>query len=261
MAMGEISDRELRLVALAGVPLVAPGDDLATLVVCALDVSGERLRDGDVLILAQKIVSKAEGREVRLSSVTPSARAVALARELDKDPRLIELILAESVEILRLRRDVIIVAHRLGFVMANAGVDLSNLDQRQEDPVALLLPADPDRTCAVLRQRLRETTGAEIGVIINDSHGRAWRNGTVGVAIGAAGVPALVDLRGRPDLYSRPLRVTEVGVADELAAAASLVMGQADEGRPIVLARGMPYPLRAGSAQELVRPKAIDLFR
>lgn len=251
---------ELRLVTLPGIPLVRPGDDLAALIVDALARCGEALCDGDVLVIAQKIVSKAEGRVVNLGTVRPSARALTLAREIRKDPRLIELILAESDEVVRHSRDVMVVAHRLGFVMANAGIDQSNVAPDGGES-ALLLPRDPDASCAALRARLQERTGVDVAVIINDSHGRAWRNGTVGVAIGVAGMPALLDLRGCPDLFDRSLRITELGLADEVAAAASLLMGQADEGQPVVLARGVPYARREGSARELVRPRERDLFR
>lgn len=253
--------RELRLIALAGVPLVREGDELSEVILNAVAESGEKLAAGDVIVLAQKIVSKAQGRYVDLARVIPSARALELAQIVDKDPRLIELILAESSEVLRVRRDVIIVEHRLGFVMANAGIDLSNVDGNEADARALLLPLDPDGECERLRANLLERTGASVGLIINDSHGRAWRNGTVGVAIGASHVPALLDLRGRPDLFGRALRITQVGFADELAAAASLLMGQADEGVPVVLVRGAPYVGSAGKAAELIRAKGLDLFR
>jgi coenzyme F420-0:L-glutamate ligase / coenzyme F420-1:gamma-L-glutamate ligase len=250
-----------RFTALAGVPLIKPGDDLATIILAALAASGEKLRDGDVLILAQKVVSKAQGRSVQLGSVVPSQRAEQLARDVNKDPRLVELILRESTEVVRHRRDVLIVAHRLGFIIANAGIDFSNIEQGRGDDTALLLPHDPDRTSAELRTALFERTGTDVAIIINDSHGRAFRNGTVGTAIGASGLPALADLRGQPDLYGRSLHGSEVALADEIAAAASLLMGQAGEGRPIVLARGIPMSRRAGSAAELVRERKIDLFR
>jgi len=257
---GNAGSDELRLRGLVGIPDVEPGDDLCGLIVAALDRCAEKLHDGDAVVVAQKIVSKSEGRQVALATIEPSPRAIALAREADKDPRLVELILRESTEVLRCRRGVIVVEHRLGFVMANAGIDQSNVVQ-QGDGVALLLPVDPDASCEALRSRLREETGADVAVLIIDSHGRAWRNGTVGVAIGVAGMPAVLDLRGAPDLYGRTLRVTELALADELAAAASMVMGQADEGRPVVLARGVPYARRAGSSRELVRARELDLFR
>jgi coenzyme F420-0:L-glutamate ligase/coenzyme F420-1:gamma-L-glutamate ligase len=247
--------------ALTGVPLVKPGDDLAVITLEALSASDEMLRDGDILVIAQKIVSKAQGRIVQLASVEPSPQALTLACEVNKDPRLVELILRESTEVVRYRRDVLVVAHRLGFVMANAGIDQSNIEHGAKDDMALLLPENPDASCAQLREALKAATGADVAVIINDSHGRAFRNGTVGVAIGASGLTTLADLRGKPDLFHRRLQSTEVGVADEIASAASLFMGQAGEGRPIVLARGLPVPRGDGTAAELVRAKELDLFR
>jgi coenzyme F420-0:L-glutamate ligase/coenzyme F420-1:gamma-L-glutamate ligase len=249
------------LVALGDVPLVREGDDLCEIILTALARSGETLLSGDIVVLAQKVVSKAHGRYVELASVTPSARALELAKVVEKDPRLIELILGESSEVLRIRRDVVVVVHRLGFVMANAGIDFSNAEANEGDTRVLLLPSDPDGDCERLGRELQERIGARVGVIINDSHGRAWRNGTVGVAIGASGVPALLDLRGKPDLFGRPLKITQVGLADELATAASLVMGQADEGTPIVLVRGVRFEGREGRAADLIRPKELDLFR
>jgi coenzyme F420-0:L-glutamate ligase/coenzyme F420-1:gamma-L-glutamate ligase len=250
----------LTLLPLRGVPLVQSGDDLPGVIVHALAQSGESLRPRDVLVIAQKIVSKAEGRIVDLKTVTPSPRAVELAKAADKDPRVVELILADSTEVLRHRPGAIIVEHRLGFVLANAGIDASNVGPDGEERV-LLLPSDPDRSCREIRERLHQRTGVDVAVVIIDSFGRAWRNGTIGTAIGVSGFPALADLRGKPDLFGRPLQITEVGLADELAAAASLMMGQAAEGAPVVLARGVPYERREGSAQELVRPKTQDLFR
>lgn len=257
---------EMRVFAVPGLPEVRAGDDLGDLIVLALQAMGESLCDGDVVVLAQKIVSKAEGRQVPLETVRPSERAYALAAQADKDPRIVELILQESREVLRCRPGVIVVEHHLGFVMAHAGIDQSNVQQAGEG-VALLLPRDPDASCARLRSRLRGTTGAAVAVLIIDSHGRAWRRGTVGVAIGAAGLPALLDLRGQPDRHGRPLRVTEVGQADEIAAAASLLMGQAGEGRPVVVLRGVPraqgvaWGDSAGAARDLVRPREMDMFR
>jgi coenzyme F420-0:L-glutamate ligase/coenzyme F420-1:gamma-L-glutamate ligase len=254
---------QLTLTALPGLPLVQPGDDLTALILDGLRSAAITLADGDVLVIAQKIVSKAEGRLVRLAEVTPSDRAHELAAITQKDPRFIEVVLSESREVLRARFNTLIVEHRLGFVCANAGVDRSNVAPhgQDQDELLLCLPRDPDGTCQRLRERLRAATGAQVGAIINDSHGRAWRQGTVGVAIGAAGVPALLDLRGKPDLFDYALQITQVGLADELAAAASLLMGQADEGRPVIHVRGVPYPFREGDAQELVRPKEMDLFR
>jgi coenzyme F420-0:L-glutamate ligase / coenzyme F420-1:gamma-L-glutamate ligase len=252
----------LRLTALAGIPAVRAGDDLARLVLDGLAASGERLADGDVLVLAQKIVSKSEGRSVRLGDVVPSARARELGAQCDKDPRLVELILSEADEVLRVRPGVIVVVHRLGFVLANAGIDRSNVGpDTDEAERVLLLPRDPDGSAQALRAALGAATGADVGVIVNDSLGRAWRNGTIGTALGAAGLPALVDLRGQPDLFNRALQTTEVGLGDEIAAAASLLMGQADEGRPIVLVRGFRFERRDGTGAELIRRRELDLFR
>lgn len=254
---------QLTLTALPNFPLVQPGDDLAALILTGLQAAHIQLIDGDVIALAQKIVSKAEGRTVQLSQVAPSARAQELATLTHKDARFVEVVLMESKEVLRTHINTLIVEHRLGFVCANAGVDRSNVGPHaaEEDEVLLLLPANPDATCQAIRERLREATGANVGVLINDSHGRAWRMGTVGVALGSAGLPALLDLRGQPDLFDYALQVTQVGLADELAAAASALMGQANEGRPVVHLRGVPYPFREGTAQELIRPKGMDLFR
>jgi coenzyme F420-0:L-glutamate ligase/coenzyme F420-1:gamma-L-glutamate ligase len=257
----DTASTKLRLTALSGVPLVQSGDALTDIILAALAASDEVLLDGDVLVLAQKIVSKAEGRLIDLNTVIPSAEAEQLAHEVNKDARLVELILRESTEVVRHRRDVLIVAHKLGLVMANAGIDQSNVERGSDYGTALLLPENPDRTCADLRAVLRARTGVDVAVIINDSHGRAFRNGTVGVAIGASGLPALANLRGAPDLFGRRLQSTEVGLADEIASAASLLMGQANEGHPIVLARGLIHGRSDGCAADLVRPKQIDLFR
>ena len=252
--------RELTLTALPGIPEVAPGARLAELLLAAVERAGMVLAPGDVLVVAQKIVSKAEGRAFRLAAVTPSQKARELAQAADKDPRLVELILRESRAVLRVKPGVIIVEHRLGFVMASAGIDQSNVPGRGED-VALLLPEDPDASARRIRDEVRQACGADVGVVISDSFGRAWRNGVSGVAIGVAGIPALVDLRGNKDRDGRTLRVTQVAAADEVAAAASIIMGQADEGLPAVLVRGFPYPRRDGAAVELVRPREEDLFR
>jgi coenzyme F420-0:L-glutamate ligase/coenzyme F420-1:gamma-L-glutamate ligase len=245
------------LIAPANLPHIKPDDDLAVLIVAALRTEGG-LRDHDVVVLAQKIVSKSEGRLFRLSDVTPSERAVEYGHKVDKDPRLVELILRESKEVVRAITGVLIVEHRLGFVMANAGIDASNVDDPDQ---VLLLPVDPDRSARKLREQFKEIAGVDVGVVINDSWGRAWRVGTTGAAIGAAGVPGVIDMRGQPDLNGRILRVTEIGHADEIAAAASLLMGQAAEGRPVVIVRGLSAPTREGTAAELVRPKRMDLFR
>lgn len=253
----------MTLTALQGIPLVHPGDDLGEILWQALLANGIMLQDGDILVLAQKIVSKAEGRLVNLSEVTPSAQAEELARLTGKDARFVELVLRESRTVLRYRPGTLIVEHRLGFVCANAGIDHSNVEGLYGNPEdwVLLLPENPDASARRIQQVLQARSGVKLGVLIIDSHGRAWRLGTVGVCIGVTGVPAIVDLRGRPDLFGYQLRVTQVAAADELAAAASLIMGQADEKRPVVHVRGFPYPLRESSFSELRRPEEQDLFR
>ena len=254
--------RELRLIALPGIPEIERGAALAELLLAALARARLALQSGDILVLAQKIISKAEGRVVALASVTPSERAQSLAREADKDPRIVELMLRESRQVLRVKPGIIIVEHKLGFVMANAGIDQSNVPDGDE--AVLLLPKDPDASARKLRDELLDKSSVEAGVLIIDSFGRAWRNGVTGAAIGVAGLPALIDLRGNKDRGGRALKVTQVAAADELAAAASLIMGQADEGTPAVLVRGFPYALHAqreSSVKELLRPEAEDLFR
>ncbi|MEK9721862.1 MAG: coenzyme F420-0:L-glutamate ligase [Rhodospirillaceae bacterium] len=261
------SATRLSVVAPGGFPLVAPGDDLAALIVRALEESGETLADGDVLVVAQKIVSKSENRYRLLEEIEPSDRAREIALITDKDPRLVELILSESSEIVRHRRGVLVVAHRIGIVMANAGIDASNVEPAPGGGTrVLLLPEDPDRSAAGLHAALGRATGADVAVVINDSVGRAWRNGTVGIALGSAGLPALNDLNGTPDLFGRLLQASQVGLADELASTASLVMGQANEGRPVVLIRGIVGAVTGaaageGAASDLIRPREQDLFR
>jgi coenzyme F420-0:L-glutamate ligase/coenzyme F420-1:gamma-L-glutamate ligase len=248
------------MTALPGIPSVRQGDDVAALILAAVGDCGESLRDGDIMVIAQKIVSKAEGRMVDLASVQASVAAEELAARCDKDPRQMELVLTEAGEVMRAQPGVVIVALRNGMVLANAGIDRSNVDGEGGDHV-LLLPVDPDASASRLRDRLMATSGARIGVIIADSIGRAWRLGTVGTAIGAAGVRCLTELRGTPDLNGRPLQTTDVGGADEVAAAASLLMGQAAEGTPVVLVRGAAFLLGEGQAVDLVRPVEMDLFR
>jgi coenzyme F420-0:L-glutamate ligase/coenzyme F420-1:gamma-L-glutamate ligase len=253
----------LTLTALQNVPLICHGDDLADILVNALQDTNIALQDNDILVLAQKIVSKAEGRMVNLATVTPSRQAIDLAQKADKDARVVELMLQESNEILRIRMGTIIVEHKLGFICANAGIDHSNVagDDGQKEEYVLLLPENTDKSAMEIRTKIETVANKKIGVLIIDSHGRAWRNGTVGVTIGISGIPGLVDLRGKKDLFGYTLRVTQVGAGDELAAAASLMMGQAAEGTPAVHVRGFPYKLRESALKELIRPKDQDLFR
>ena len=240
----------------SGIGRIAESADLCAIILDALAREDEALEAGDILVLAQKIVSKAEGRMVDLATVTPSTPARALASETAKDPRVVELILRESERVVRSRPGLIVVRHRLGYVLANAGIDASNVDEGR----VLLLPEDPDRSCTDIRAEIERRTGVAPGVIINDSLGRAWRLGTTGTALGVAGIAALKDMRGSPDLHGRPLQVTEIGLADEVAAAASILMGQAAEARPVVLVRGLPYPPEDGRGADLIRPPALDLF-
>jgi coenzyme F420-0:L-glutamate ligase / coenzyme F420-1:gamma-L-glutamate ligase len=245
------------------IPMIQPGDNLAEILLRALDAMPQPLEDGDILVLAQKIISKAEGRLVNLAQVEPSAEALELAGSTEKDPRLLELILRESSAVLRVRPGTIIVEHRLGFICANAGIDHSNVRGPWGSPEdwVLLLPEDPDASARQIQEAIAVHRGVQVGILIIDSHGRAWRNGTVGVCIGLASVPGVIDMRGEKDLFGYQLKVTTVAAADELAAAASLVMGQAGECLPAVHVRGFPYPLRTAQFQELIRPKELDLFR
>ncbi|MGI9520446.1 MAG: coenzyme F420-0:L-glutamate ligase [Hyphomicrobiaceae bacterium] len=254
----------LDMTALRGVAMVAPGDDMAALIVAALNTNRIQLVDGDVVVIAQKVVSKAEGRLVDLRTVDVNEEALQLAQETEKDPRLVTLILSEARRVVRVRPGLIVVEHRLGFVMANAGIDQSNVGagiEGDESDNVLLLPLDPDRSAAIIRRELALRLGAECGVVICDSFGRPWRQGTVGVAIGLAGFPALLDLRGWPDLDGRPLAVSITSPADEVAAAASLLMGQGSEGQPIVHVRGLNIKAEDARAVDLVRPAEQDLFR
>jgi coenzyme F420-0:L-glutamate ligase/coenzyme F420-1:gamma-L-glutamate ligase len=255
------SPDRLTLRAVPDLPLLKPGDDLAALIATAMERAAIAPADGDVLVVAQKAVSKAEGRYVDLATVVPSARASRLAREVQQDPRMVEVILSEATCVVRHGPRVLIVEHRLGYVMANAGVDRSNVSPTAGAEPVILLPRDPDATAESLRGSLAAHFGKRLAVIVNDSFGRAWRNGTVGVALGAAGLESLKDHRDRPDLYGRALRVSQSAVADELAAAASLLMGQADEGFPVILVSGLDHSGVADTARSLLRDRAQDLFR
>ncbi|MGI9486687.1 MAG: coenzyme F420-0:L-glutamate ligase [Geminicoccaceae bacterium] len=254
---------QITLQALSGIPMIEPGDDLALVIAEALDASELVLQAGDILVLAQKIVSKVEGRIVDLRQVTPGARAIELSAASGKNPRLVELILAESASIIRQERGLLITEHRQGWIMANAGIDASNVQSEGGAENVLLLPVDPDGSAADLRQELSQRYGVDIGVIISDSFGRPWRLGTTGVALGAAGVPSLWDRRGARDLFGRELRASQQAVADELANAASLLQGQADEGLPAVLVRGLEFSGMAPErpAVDLIRDASEDLFR
>lgn len=253
--------QNLSLRVLPDFPLVEPGDDLAELIIASSERVGFELRDGDLLVLAQKIVSKAENRYAYLNEVEPGDEARHLAAQADKDPRQVELILQESKEVVRWRRGAIIVEHREGYVHANAGIDASNIASDPENPRVLLLPKDANASARALRQQLQARLGLSLFVIINDSAGRAWRNGTCGFALGCAGFEALVNRIGDKDLFGRPLEITQIAVADELAAAASFLMGQADEGAPVVVICGAALRPSEQGCESLIRPKSEDLFR
>lgn len=251
---------QLTFIPLTGIPIINPGDDLAALLIDAANAAHLSIANSQILVVAQKIVSKAENRFVRLQDVTPSSRARELAGVTGKDPRLVEVILWDTTEVIRARQNLLIVAHQLGFICANAGIDHSNVGT--EDGLVLRLPANPDRSARRLRARLRDLTGAAPAVIINDSHGRPWREGTLGLAIGVAGLAPIQDLRGHPDLFGYQLQHTSVGFADQIAAAASLVMGQSNEGLPAVLVHGLAYqPDEGASAHQILRPPETDVFR
>ena len=251
----------LLLTAVPGIPLIDIDCDVVELILVAMAEHDLALKTGDILVIAQKIVSKSEGRMVSLAEVEPGDQAHELARKTSKDPRLVELILSESTEVLRAIEELIIVAHRLGIVLANAGIDASNVAPSTAVEQVLLLPKDPDRSAREYHRRIKQQTGRSVGIIINDSVGRAWRLGTTSLAIGVAGVTALEDHRGKPDLFGVSLKVSEEAVADELASAATLLQGQAAEKSPVVLIRGFTSSSDEQSAASLVRPVDQDLFR
>lgn len=249
----------LEIFALPGIPMVKPGDDLPALILAGLERAGRTLQAHDAVVIAQKIVSKAEGRIVDLADVIPSAEAMSLAAAVGKDPRIVQVVLSESVKVVRSRPNLMIMQHRLGFVMANAGVDQSNVAAADGRHRALLLPVDPDGSARKIRAAL--AAQADVGVIISDSFGRPWRRGTAGVAIGAAGIPSVIDLRGKPDLFGRTLEVSIIGFADEVAAAASLLQGQAAEGQPVVVVRGLTWSAPDMPVADVIRPPEEDLFQ
>lgn len=249
----------LRLYALPGIPLIQPGDDLPALILSALNRAEIALKDDDVLVIASKAVSKAEGRYADLAVVQPTDEAHRLAGITRKDPRIVQLILDESVAVSRSAPHVLVTQHRLGFVSANAGIDQSNVGE--DAACVLLLPLDPDASAQAIRQRIANETGALVGVVISDTHGRPFRLGNVGVAIGVAGLPALVDLRGTPDLFGRIMQISMLGYADLIASAAHLIGGEGAEGTPVVCVRGLTLTDRTGRATDLYRPPDQDLYR
>ncbi len=251
----------IELIPIPGIPLVQPGDDLGAIVGDSIEGAGIWLQEHDVVVVAQKIVSKAEDRYASLDDVTPSSAAIELAMRVEKDPRLVEIILGESQSVLRYRPGLMIVNHKLGFVMANAGVDHSNLESNGEHERVLLLPENPDLSSARLKEMLDRRFDTQVGVIINDSVGRPWRIGTVGLALGVAGFPAVLDLRGEDDLFGRRLEVTQTGFADVVASSATLLMGEGAKGLPVVLVRGLEWCAPPTDVTPLIREPEADLFR
>lgn len=252
----------INLIAVSAMPMIKKDDDIAEIIVECLNETDVHLLDGDVVVIAQKIISKSEGRTVNLEEVVPSPEALHWAAVTQKDPQHIEVILREANEVVRARLGVIVVEQKIGFICANAGVDRSNVPQEKDDGhIVALLPADPDASARGLRQKFKELTGKTVAVIINDSHGRAFRHGTVGVAIGVAGLQPLDDRRGTHDLFGYELQATIIALADEIAAAGSLLMGQTDEAIPAVVVRGVKYAPHDGSVKELIRERENDMFR
>jgi coenzyme F420-0:L-glutamate ligase / coenzyme F420-1:gamma-L-glutamate ligase len=249
----------LTILALPGIPLIQQGDDLATVILEALERADIGLEDGDALVISSKIVSKSEGRFVDLRTITPGEEAIQIAEATRKDPRLVEMALRESQGVSRKAPGVLVTQHRLGFVSAMSGIDQSNVGFG--DDFILLLPENPDATADLIRVALRKSTGTDIAVVISDTHGRPFRMGNVGVAIGVAGMPALLDLRGQPDLFGRTLRITQSGYADLVASAAHLLCGEGAEGRPVIFLRGLNYERVEGRASDLIRPPELDLYR
>lgn len=255
--------KQLAITPLTGIPDIMNGDDIADIILKYSSKANISIENGDIFVITQKIISKSENRMVNLQSINPSQRAYEVSKSVKKDPRLVQLILNESKEIVRCRPKTLIVEHKLGFICANAGIDHSNVKGSSgiSKDWFLLLPKNPDLSASEIRKKIEKSTRKKIGILIIDSHGRAWRMGVIGTSIGLSGIPALVDLRGKKDRYGYKLRITQVAAADELASAASLLMGEADESIPIVHVRGFPYKLRESNLKELIRTKRKDLFR
>jgi coenzyme F420-0:L-glutamate ligase/coenzyme F420-1:gamma-L-glutamate ligase len=261
-AAGTQQRKSVSLVGVPDVPLIMPGDDLVSIIIESIERSTMNVFEGDIFVIAQKIVSKAENRYVDLRTIVPSSKAIELAEVVEKDPCLVEVILLESSDVVAYRAGVLIVTHRNGYVMANAGVDASNLEPGADgDERVLLLPLDADISCADMRQVFENHFGCRIGVIISDSVGRPWRNGSVGLALGVSGPPAVWDRIGQIDLYGRELQVTQIAFADQIAAAAALVMGEGAEGIPVVKVGNLEWESSATNGRDLLRDKNQDLFR
>ena len=253
--------KNLQLIAIEGIPLIEPGDNLAKIIIKAVKEQKIKLKSRDILVIAQKIVSKSENRYAYLKEVIPSSEAFRIAKKTEKDPKLVQLILNESARVIRYKKGLMVVENKLGFVHANAGIDKSNIEINNDNPKVLLLPKNPDGSALSIKKGIFRKIDLNLGIIINDSSGRAWRKGIVGIAIGSSGVEALSDLRGKKDLYGNTLEITEVGKADEIASAASLLMGQADEGFPVILVKGITASNEVSDVKSLLRDQSEDLFR
>tara|TARA_B100001013_G_C24600219_1_gene438518 strand:- start:86 stop:850 length:765 start_codon:yes stop_codon:yes gene_type:complete len=253
--------KNLQLIAIEGIPLIEPGDNLDKIIIQAVKEQKIKLKSGDILVIAQKIVSKSENRYAYLKEVIPSSEAFRIAKKTEKDPKLVQLILNESARVIRYKKGLMVVENKLGFVHANAGIDKSNIEINNDNPKVLLLPKNPDGSALSIKKGIFRKIELNLGIIINDSSGRAWRKGIVGIAIGSSGVEALSDLRGKTDLYGNTLEITEVGKADEIASAASLLMGQADEGFPVILVKGVTASNEVSDVKSLLRDRSEDLFR
>jgi len=254
--------QQVTLTAVPHIPLVQPGDDVAQFIIEGLARANIRLADHDILVIAHKIISKAEGQLIRLNDIVPSQRAEELAELSGKDARFIQVVLNEAVSVERVRVGVIVTEQRGGWLVANSAIDQSNVESHDGEQYVLLLPENPDASACHLREQLYAKTGAKVAVIINDTHGRPFRMGAVGVAIGVAGIVPLVDLRGVEDLFGYTMRTTEVATADEIAGAASMLQGQTAQGTPVVHIRGLSFlASETHTARDLQRPKQMDMFR
>ncbi len=253
--------QSLSLSTIPRIPLIEPNDDLANIIFHALSSSGHKIENNDIIVVAQKIISKAEGRTVDLTTIKPSEKAIKLAEEINKDPRQIELVLSESNEIIAIKPGVIIVEHHSGVILANAGIDHSNVDNSDNKEIVCLLPKDSNESARRLKKEIENLCDKQIGIIITDSIGRPWRKGTTGVALGSAGIETIRDLRGDKDMFGCELLVSETADADSLASAACLLMGEGDNATPVILIRGYETVISDQDTNQLLRPKDEDMFR
>jgi coenzyme F420-0:L-glutamate ligase/coenzyme F420-1:gamma-L-glutamate ligase len=248
---------EIKIIGLTGIPVIRSGDSLTEIILVTAQRQGVKISDGDVIVITQKIISKAEGRLINLDEVSPSSLALEIAKQTSKDPRYVDVILKETKNIIKITNKVLIMETKHGFVCANAGVDRSNVSKHE---IVALLPKNPDESARQIRNEIKRKIGVEVAVIISDTFGRPWREGHINVAVGVAGMKPITDYRGKKDMFGYILKVTTMAIADELASAAELVMGKTD-GIPVAILKGFKYPKGEGTAKELVRPMEKDLFR